>query len=83
MRNHKSSFSRWLLTGTAFSFLLAFGPCTEKITLPNSLSGFKVTVTEISGALGGTGPFANPFDYPDGEISFLPSGCIMMIRFVS
>ncbi|MHA1599741.1 MAG: hypothetical protein ACTSW2_02860, partial [Alphaproteobacteria bacterium] len=66
-KNH--SFSRWILAGAALWSMLAFGPCRKTESLPNRLAGFKVTVTEIVGASGGNGTFADPFVYPDGEVS--------------
>jgi hypothetical protein len=56
-----------LLFLLAFSGL-AFGPCVEKRSLENTLSGFKVTVTSIQGAQGGDGTAAAPYDFPDEDL---------------
>jgi hypothetical protein len=58
------------LLGLAAILALAAGPCVEERALDNDLGHFRVTVTRVDGTIGGDGSRADPWDYPDGDVTF-------------
>lgn len=65
--------SRWIGSGAvalAALLALAAGPCVEKRALEPGLGHIRVTLTDIAGVTGGDGSRGDPYDYPEGEVTF-------------
>jgi hypothetical protein len=49
---------------------LAFGPCVEKVALENSLAGFRVTITNVSGVSANDGTVDDPYEFATAPVTF-------------
>ncbi len=68
-RSHKLALSI-AIAGLLSIASLAAGPCVEHRDLENGLGHFRVSITNVSGVSGGAGTVDDPYDYPDGQVSF-------------